>query len=144
LSPDGTKAIYDLTSGVDFSKPKRTARAIAQVLWEEDVQSWWTWRGAGPAFHPTRKVELRLPSGHDRKVAKAAKEFNKSFERDAFGLDESPTDHLDDFLALGLTMTLLAGPLRDYLDLYSDDRQKQREEIDRLLALMAGYLVVTT
>ena len=41
-------------------------------------------------------------------------------------------------------MTLLAGPLRDYLDLYSDDRQKQREEIDRLLALMAGYLVVTT
>src|SRR5213080_2436829 len=66
LSPDGTKAIYDLTSGVDFSKPKRTARAIAQVLWEEDVQSWWTWRGAGPAFHPTRKVELRLPSGHDR------------------------------------------------------------------------------
>src|SRR5881392_372518 len=68
LSPDGTKAIYDLTSGVDFSKPKRTARAIAQVLWEEDVQSWWTWRGAGPAFHPTRKVELRLPSGHDRKV----------------------------------------------------------------------------
>src|SRR6266480_4477602 len=100
LSPDGTKAIYDLTSGVDFSKPKRTARAIAQVLWEEDVQSWWTWRGAGPAFHPTRKVELRLPSGHDRKVAKAAKEFNKSFERDAFGLDESPTDHLDDFLAL--------------------------------------------
>ena len=144
LSPDGTKAIYDLTSSVDFSKPKRTARAIAQVLWEEDVQSWWTWRGAGPAFHPTRKVELRLPSGHDRKVAKAAKEFNKSFERDAFGLDESPTDHLDDFLALRLTMTLLPGPLRDYLNQYSDDRQKQREEIDRLLALMAGYLVVTT
>src|SRR5439155_22384368 len=69
LSPDGTKAIYDLTSGVDFSKPKRTPRAIAQVLREEDVQSWWTWTGAGPALHPTRKVEPPLPSGHDRKRA---------------------------------------------------------------------------
>src|SRR5947208_16088795 len=104
LSPDGTKAIYDLTSGVDFSKPKTTARAIAEVLWEEDVQSWWTWRGAGPAFPPTRKVELRLPSGHDRLVGKAAREFNKSFAWHAFGLDERPTDHLEDRLALALTM----------------------------------------
>src|SRR5207247_5842191 len=83
LSPDGTKAIYDLTSGVDFSKPKRTARAIAQVLWEEDVESWCTGRGAGPAFHPTRKVELRLPSGHDRKVPKAATAFAKTSETGA-------------------------------------------------------------
>src|SRR5207247_10646641 len=101
-------------------------------------------RGDRAAVHAPRNVELPLRSGHDRKVAKAAKEFNKSFDRDAFGLDESPTDHLDDFLALRLTMTLLPGPLRDYLNQYSDDRQKQREEIDRLLALMAGYLVVTT
>src|SRR2546427_11059111 len=61
LSMDGTRAIYDLTSGVDFSKPRRTAEAIARVVWEQDVESWWTWEGTEPVFKPNRTVEIRLP-----------------------------------------------------------------------------------
>src|SRR2546430_15641609 len=53
LSMDGTRAIYDLTSGVDFSKPRLTAEAIARVVWEQDVESWWTWRGTEPVFNLT-------------------------------------------------------------------------------------------
>ena len=56
LSVDGTKAVYDLTSGTDFSKPRLTAEAIARVVWEQDVESWWTWRGTEPVFKPSRKV----------------------------------------------------------------------------------------
>ncbi len=32
LSLDGTRAVYNLTSGIDFSKPRRTAEAIARVV----------------------------------------------------------------------------------------------------------------
>src|SRR5436309_3347630 len=56
LSVDGMKAVYDLTSGTDFSKPRLTAEAIARVVWEQDVESWWTWRGTEPVFKPSRKV----------------------------------------------------------------------------------------
>src|SRR2546426_4561762 len=53
LSVDGMKAVYDLTSGTDFSKPRLTAEAIARVVWEQDVESWWTWRGTEPVFNLT-------------------------------------------------------------------------------------------
>src|SRR5256885_7053131 len=82
LSMDGTRAIYDLTSGVDFSKPRRTAEAIARVVWEQDVESWWTWEGTEPVFKPNRTVEIRLPRDPDRKVAKAAAEFQTDLKEE--------------------------------------------------------------
>src|SRR5947208_9753213 len=82
LSVDGTKAVYDLTSGTDFSKPRLTAEAIARVVWEQDVESWWTWRGTEPVFKPNRKVEIRLPRDQHRKVAKAAEEFQKDLKEE--------------------------------------------------------------
>src|SRR2546427_809772 len=82
LSMDGTRAIYDLTSGIDFSKPRWTAEAIARVVWEQDVESWWTWEGTEPVFKPNRTVEIRLPRDPDRKVAKAAAEFQADLKEE--------------------------------------------------------------
>ena len=81
VSLDGTKAVYDLTSGIDFSRPRRTAEAIAKVVWEQDARSWWNWRGGDPIFEPHHKVELRLPRDHDRKVARAAEEFREDLKK---------------------------------------------------------------
>src|SRR5437867_11815458 len=56
LSVDGMKAVYDLTSGTDFSKPRLTAEAIARVVWEQDVEPWWIWMGTEPVFKDSWKV----------------------------------------------------------------------------------------
>ena len=143
LSLDGTRAIYDLTSGIDFSKPKRTAEAIAQVVWEQDAQSWWNWRGGDPYFEPHYKVELRLPPDHNRKVAKAAEEFRedlKSHELAPF-VDSYIGRQTDDS-ADWFTIFFL-GPLWAYILQHLDNRQRQREALDRLFAEMTGYILIS-
>ena len=84
LSLDGSRAVYDLTSGIDFSKPRRTAEAIAQVVWEEDVKAWWNWKGGEIVFTPNRKVEIRLPRDHHRKISRASEEFWEDLEKGEF------------------------------------------------------------
>src|SRR5207247_5726061 len=96
LYVDGMKAVYDLTSGTDFSKPRLTAEAIARVVWEQDVESWWTWRGEEPVFKPNRKVEIRLPRDQHRKVAKAAEEFQKDLKEEIAHSGDSYLYHMND------------------------------------------------
>lgn len=38
VNADGTKTIYNLAYGMDLSKPRATAEAIAKVRWHEDVE----------------------------------------------------------------------------------------------------------
>jgi hypothetical protein len=161
LSLDGKTAIYDLTSGIDFSKPRQAAEAIAQVVWEQDVQSWWSWNaspgpfaplrgpaspasiGGEPTFAPDRKVEIRLPRDDHRKVAKVEKEFREDLKKGEFApyigwyVDRLRDDRPDWFVIFFL------GPLIAYLLQHWGNRQRQHEELDRLFAAMADYIVVT-
>jgi hypothetical protein len=143
LSLDGLKAIYDLTSGIDFSKPRQTAEAIAQVIWEDDVKSWWSWQAGEMVFNPARRVEIRLPREHHRKVAKAAEEFEEALKKGEFAPSVDPylyavTDHHADWFTI-----FFLGPLLAYLLQRAENRQRQRAELDRLFAEMAGYIIVT-
>jgi hypothetical protein len=119
LSLDGDKAIYDLTSGIDFSKPRRTAERIAQVVWEEDVKSWWTWKEGEPVFAPTRRVEIRLPRDHRGKVAKAAEEFQEDLKKEEFApyvggyIDRVRDDRADWFTIFFLGPLMAVHPSRD-------------------------------
>src|SRR3989475_13242418 len=113
LSMDGTRAIYDLTSGIDFSKPRRTAEAIARVAWEQDVESWWTWEGAEPVFKPNRTVEIRLPRDPDRKVARAAAEFQADLKEEFAPSIDSYLYSLNDERADWFSIFFL-GPLWTY------------------------------
>jgi len=144
LSLDGTKAVYDLTSGIDFSRPRRTAEAIAQVVWEQDARSWWNWRAGDPIFEPHHKVELRLPRDHDRKVAKAAEEFREDLKNHELApfvdsyLYRQADDRADWFTIFFL------GPLLAYILQHADNRQRQREALDRLFAEMTGYILISS
>ena len=143
LSLDGTKAIYDLTSGIDFSKPRQTAEAIAQVVWDQDVESWWKWEGDELIFAPSRKVELRLPSDHDRKVAKAAEEFLEDLKKEELAASvRSYVDRVTDDRADWFAIFFL-GPLWAYLLQHWDNRAKRQAGLDRLFAKMADYIVVS-
>jgi len=143
VSLDGTKAVYDLTSGIDFSRPRRTAEAIAKVVWEQDARSWWNWRGGDPIFEPHHKVELRLPRDHDRKVAKAAEEFREDLKKHELApfVDSYLYQQTDD-CADWFTIFFL-GPLLAYILQHADNRQRQREALDRLFAEMTGYILIS-
>lgn len=143
LSLDGTRAIYDLTSGIDFSKPKRMAEAIAQVVWEQDAKAWWRWQGSMPIFAPTHKVEIRLPRGGHRQVAKAAEEFREDLKKEEFApYVGSYVDRVRDDSADWPAIFFL-GPITAYLLSRWDNRERRRAELDRLFADMAGYIVVS-
>ena len=135
------KAVYDLTSGTDFSKPRLTAEAIARVVWEQDVESWWTWRGTEPVFKPNRKVEIRLPRDQHRKVAKAAEEIQKDLKEEFAPSVDSYLYRLTDDRADWFRIFFL-GPLWAYLLQHAENRQRQREALDGLFAQMEGYIVV--
>jgi len=143
LSSDGLRAIYDSTSGIDFSKPRQTAEAIAQVVWEQDVKDWWRWQGGMPIFVPDHKVEMRLPTDHHRKVAKAAEEFWEDLEKEEFAphvgwyVARVRDDRADWFTIF------FWGPLTAYLLQNWENRARQRAELDRLFGEMAGYIVVS-
>jgi len=138
---DGTRAVYNLTSGIDFSKPRRTAEAIARVVWELDAKSRWGWRDRDPVFEPNRKVEIRLPHDQHRKVAKAAAEFQEELKEEFAPSVDSYLYGLADDRADWFSIFFL-GPLWAYLLQRADNRQRQREALDRLFAQMAGYIVV--
>ena len=143
LSLDGARATYDLTRGIDFSRPRRTAEAIARVVWDEDVKSWWSWRGGDPVFAPSRKVEIRLPADHHWKVARAAKDFQEELKKEElapfldsylYGLKDDRADWFSIFFW---------GPLVAYLLQHAENRQRQRDALDHFFADVARYIVVS-
>ncbi len=56
MSADKTLVTYDLTSGVDFSHPRKTAEALAKVFFETDASNWFT--------TSEKSVDLTLPTRH--------------------------------------------------------------------------------
>jgi hypothetical protein len=143
LSSDGTKVIYDLTSGIDFSKPRRTAEAIAQVIWYQDAYDWWRWQGGMLHFAPKRRVEIRLPDDGNAKVAKAAADFRDELEHEFAPHIGSYIKQVRDDRTDWFTIFFL-GPLMAYLLERLDNREKARAELDGRFSEIASYISVTT
>ncbi len=64
--------VYDLTIDVDFSHPKKTAEALAKVLFDRDISKWIS--SEDLTVSPTSTVELRIKDGHNKKIEEAIKE----------------------------------------------------------------------
>ena len=85
VSIDGTNVTYDMTNGVDFSKPRKTAEALAEALFEEDVSKWITYTSGELTVSPTQKIEILITSDHSKKVDKTVEEFKKDLEKNEMG-----------------------------------------------------------
>ena len=141
LSADGSRVVYDLTRGVDFSRPGATAWAIAKVLWEEDVHAWWSLQDGKPVCAPTRPLELRLRAEHNRKVAMAVRGFRKDLR------DYELKIHLAGYLdsvsdySTGWPMATMLGPQFQFAQVLVVSKE-QKHETDRLFSLMSRNLRV--
>lgn len=80
VSPDGSSITYDLTTGIDFSKPRRTGEALAKVIYEQDVSKWIVVDGDKVTVNPTSKLEIRIQTDHNKAVEKTISDFKKDVE----------------------------------------------------------------
>lgn len=75
VSEDGSTVTYDLTEGVDFSNPRKTAEAIAAVFFEKDAVNWFKVSGDHIDFDPAYKVRIVLAEDHNRKREATVDDF---------------------------------------------------------------------
>lgn len=82
VSDDGSLVTYDLTSGIDFSHPKRTAEAIAKVFFEKDGERWFSVNDDRVVFDPSFKVRLVMAEEHSKKLEETIDDILKDIKKD--------------------------------------------------------------
>lgn len=75
VSSDGKSVIYDLTKGVDFSKPEDTAQALSAVFFINEASHWFTKTGGEYTFTPTCTVEMKFRNTHSAAMNKFLRRF---------------------------------------------------------------------
>ncbi|MCL6003127.1 MAG: hypothetical protein M0Z77_09420 [Thermoplasmatales archaeon] len=74
-SGDGSLVIYNLTKGLDFSKPKMVAEALAKVFFENDAVNWFKVKGDHIEFEPKYKVRILLAEEHNKLLSETVDDF---------------------------------------------------------------------
>lgn len=108
LSSNGSVVVYDLTTGVDFSQPAKTAKALAQVFFKEDAIKWFKVHDYTLKFDPKYKARIIFPIDIDKKVLMTAikdfeldmseDELKKTFKIEYNNAGNSPDGHFYDNL----------------------------------------------
>lgn len=115
VSDDGSLVTYNLTKGIDFSHPRKTAEALAEVFFEMDAVNWFRVQSDNIEFNPTYKVRILLADDHSKKVEEIVDDFLTDLKKgeisDKFGrkIDEIAT-HLS-----GLKAAMVAGTFTSLL-----------------------------
>ena len=82
MSEDSSLVSYDLTNGVDFKHPRKTAEAFAQVFFETDAVKWFTITDNDVDFNPSYRALILVNEEDNRNVDKTMKDFMKDVEFD--------------------------------------------------------------
>lgn len=141
-SVDGHSVVYNLSRGVDFSHPRATAEAVAQVLWDQDVHDWWSIENDVPSCTPTGTIEIWIPQEHNRKVEKAVEEFTHELK------DEELAPHFSDFLnraenyQVGWGTIFLVGPMWSMLMEGSENKSRRQAALEQLFSQMSSHIRV--
>lgn len=81
-SDDGALVTYDLTSGIDFSNPRKVAEAMAKVFFDTDADKWFKVTGDHVDFDPSYKVRFVLAEEHHKKIEKTVDDFLGDLQKD--------------------------------------------------------------
>lgn len=82
MSVDNSVVTYDLTNGVDFSHPRKTAEALAKVFFQEDAKEWFQFENGELKFKPGYKAEILLTKEHGHKVEATLNDFLNDLKND--------------------------------------------------------------
>ncbi len=141
-SVDGRSVVYNLTRGVDFSHPRATAEAVAQVLWDQDVHDWWSVDEDVPSCTPTSTVEIWIPQEHNRKVAKTVDQLTAELK------DDELAQHFNRYLSraenyqVGWGTIFLMGPVWSMVMEGSENKARRQAALEQLFSQMSGHIQV--
>ncbi len=81
-SEDGTIVTYDLTEGVDFSNPAKTAEALAEVFFEKDAVNWFKVSGEHIDFAPAYRVRVVMAEDHNSRLEETVDDFLEDLQKE--------------------------------------------------------------
>lgn len=122
VSEDGSLVTYDLTSGVDFSHPKKTAEALADVFFQFDGKNWFKISGDHIDFVPTYKVRVVLAEEHNKLLEETVDDFLKDLQKNELTKNFSPEIKDDADNASRLGTIIAVGSLRSALFRHTEDK----------------------
>lgn len=82
VSADGKRVLYDLTKGVDFERPRKTAEALAAVFYVNEVSKWFTRKDKDITYSPTCTVEMRFQEIHSKAMKSVLEDFHTDLKND--------------------------------------------------------------
>lgn len=89
-SMDNKTVTYDL-SNINFSDIKKTTKALARVLFDNDINKWISKSGKNLTVTPGYKIEIIINDENKRAIAKIEKDFKKYL-----GFDDIESKYIDD------------------------------------------------
>lgn len=129
VSEDGAVVTYDLTKGVDFSNPRKTAEALAKVFFEKDAANWFTVSDDHVEFNPTYKVRVVLAEDHNRKLEETVDDFLADLKKEE--IYPSFTRQINDGATrASKVQTAMAGGMFKSLHFKYFDRKIDRDYIE--------------
>ncbi len=121
VSQDGALVTYDLTTGIDFSNPKKAAEALAKVFFESDAKSWFKVSEDSVDFDPNYKVRIVLAENHNKKLEETVEDFLKDLQKDEISpiYSKQIRDNADK--ATKLQTAIAAGAIKSLLFGHSEE-----------------------
>ncbi len=122
VSDDGSLVTYDLTSGVDFSNPKKAAKALADVFFESDAKNWFKVTDDHVDFEPTYKVRVVLAEEHNKLLESTVDDFLTDLKKDELTKDFSPEIRDDAHKASRLGTIIAVGSVTSALFRHTENK----------------------
>lgn len=142
MSADGSKVIYDLTSGIDFSKGRVVADTVAMLMWNNDLKAFWSEQGDNLTFNPRYDVEIRLPQLDGKKMQGVRQEIEKDLEKS--DMLTSFNDYLNNASRQRVTLgaVMMLGPLWAFALAHHRSSVEKMDELGTLYAYMSLHISI--
>lgn len=144
VAMNGSDVVYDLTSGVDFSKPRKTSEALAKVIFEKDVSSWVQTDGEKISVVPKTKLEIRILDNHNKAIEKTLKDFRKDMEYDELRTKYSRQIETAATYKAGVASYLFLGIGTSLLIQHMQRSEQKSEFVDELMSKLMDSITVTS
>lgn len=133
MNSDNTLVTYDLSTGVDFSNPRRTAELLSEVFFELDVSKWFTSKRNGLEFNPKYKAQIVLQSSHDKQAKELLKDFYADLRKDELRKAYANEIEASATYQPGIGTYMIAGILGSLLIQHSMRSSEKKEYVTGLL-----------